>query len=292
MFFFRILVSLIILYTPFLLSQTIQSAKICETVENLEPQNPKNKFEKGERAYCWMQITDAEPGSFITLQWYCNNELEYSYNLKIKYETMRTYAYKTLRKEGLWRADIQSETGDVLKSMTFYVGETFKPIPLKPYSSLGDTSLRIDRPDIFYSKLIGELAESPISIQQKRLIDEIGEWLKSSEEDTVNYVSAMHDSLGFVQRVYKNAFEIELPDSLGRIFFYGEEVYKDDLLFGDVVFFSDTLEEEIQLTEMGIYIKDDFIVHNQSADSIKAGISHLNNGYFVNRYAGACRIFN
>lgn len=100
-------------------AQEIDSLLVCENVVELEPQNPKDSFEAGSKAYCWMKVKGATVGDSLTIAWYHEDELKHSTTLELSYTDMRTYAYKTLFQAGAWRVDIKSADDKVLTSLAF-----------------------------------------------------------------------------------------------------------------------------------------------------------------------------
>lgn len=105
------------------LAQEIEQAVLCKNVENHEAVEPTTTFQKGEKAWCWIKVVNAPVDTHITVNWYHGDELKHSTELAMKYESMRTYAYKTLYDAGKWRVDIVGADGTVLKSLDFEATE-------------------------------------------------------------------------------------------------------------------------------------------------------------------------
>ncbi len=103
-------------------SQILDDAQMCTGVKSLQPVNSTSSFSAGQRAYCWIKLSDAIIGSSIKVEWYCNDALQHTSTLSTKYASMRTYTYKTVSTSGNWRADIKTKNGKLLKSLTFFVG--------------------------------------------------------------------------------------------------------------------------------------------------------------------------
>ncbi len=103
-------------------AQTIIDAQVCENIVKMEPVNPKTQFDVGARAYCWIKVADGTPGTAIGIDWYANSVLQFAGHLDLVSANMRTYGYKTLTIGGVWRVDIKSPSGGVLKSLQFTVG--------------------------------------------------------------------------------------------------------------------------------------------------------------------------
>ncbi len=72
-----------------------------------------------EQVYCWMRVTGGE-GQSLTVKWYLNNNLTTEVPLDIKYNSMRTYAYKTIAgMKGEWKVEIVGPSGVVMQTGTF-----------------------------------------------------------------------------------------------------------------------------------------------------------------------------
>lgn len=100
-----------------------------------------------------------------------------------------------------------------------------------------------------------------------------------------NVVDGM-DCSGFVRAVY-NLCGVNIPRTSREQFGTGENVTRDDLRDGDLVFFGSSPEE---INHVGIYVGNGKFVHapRRGAD-IK--ISQLDENYFTKKYMGAKRYF-
>ncbi len=94
------------------------------------------------------------------------------------------------------------------------------------------------------------------------------------------------DCSGFTREIFLNTFSIDLPRSAKEQFMIGEKVDRDELEFGDLIFFN-TSRRSIP-GHVGIYIGDNQFVH--SSRKLGVTISSLNEKYYANRYYGARRI--
>ncbi len=119
---FLIFVPLIVLYF-YVPAQSVSKFEVCADVVDREPQDIRNVFKVGESAWAWMRLTNGTVGDSITVEWYADEELMHAHKLAVKYESMRTYAKKTLSKIGPWAVVIKSPTGETLKEGSFQVGE-------------------------------------------------------------------------------------------------------------------------------------------------------------------------
>lgn len=93
------------------------------------------------------------------------------------------------------------------------------------------------------------------------------------------------DCSGLVKSLFSQ-FDIELPRSSREQFKQGEEVNRDELEVGDLVFFS---SGGTRPTHVGIYIGDDKFIH-AALKARKVIVSDLNKFWYTMRYLGARRI--
>lgn len=93
------------------------------------------------------------------------------------------------------------------------------------------------------------------------------------------------DCSAFVMTVFRRALDIELPRTSIMQSTVGEEVNRDELQFGDLVFFN-TLGRRI--SHVGIYIGEGYFAHSSSNGGVK--VSSLNEDYYNSRYVTARRV--
>jgi len=94
------------------------------------------------------------------------------------------------------------------------------------------------------------------------------------------------DCSGFTRQIFLNTFSIELPRSAKEQFEIGEKVDRDDLEFGDLVFFNTSRRSKPG--HVGIYLGDNQFIH--SSRKLGVTISSLNEKYYSKRFYGARRI--
>ncbi|GAB4436089.1 MAG: hypothetical protein OHK0040_07350 [bacterium] len=100
-----------------------------------------------------------------------------------------------------------------------------------------------------------------------------------------NVVEGM-DCSGFVKAVY-NLCGINLPRTAREQFMHGENVDKDELSEGDLVFFGNGKKS---ITHVGIYVGKGNMVHApKRGDVIKR--TSLDSEYFTKKFVGARRYF-
>ena len=113
--------------------------------------------------------------------------------------------------------------------------------------------------------------------------------------DVISYLGAPYqfggsdksgiDCSALTANVYSKAVGAQLPRSTAGQYGLGAPVTKDDLQFGDLVFFTTTGRAP---SHVGIFIEDDLFAH--ASVSYGVTISSLESGYYKNRYVGARRI--
>jgi cell wall-associated NlpC family hydrolase len=94
------------------------------------------------------------------------------------------------------------------------------------------------------------------------------------------------DCSGFIRYVFKHALNIALPHNAFAISRLGEEIEKEELKPGDLVFFN-TLGRKF--SHVGIYLGDDRFVHAPSSGG-KIQIVRMTDAYWAKRYNGARRV--
>jgi cell wall-associated NlpC family hydrolase len=92
------------------------------------------------------------------------------------------------------------------------------------------------------------------------------------------------DCSGFVNAVYFNAFNIDLPRTTTLMSKQGEKKSKSNLKPGDLVFFRPSRK----YMHMGIYVSDGQFMHSSTSKGIIK--SKLNNLYWKNKYRFSRRI--
>ena len=92
------------------------------------------------------------------------------------------------------------------------------------------------------------------------------------------------DCSGFTQKVYSNAFQINLPRTTEEMSKLGNKVSKQNLLPGDLVFFRPSRKYK----HVGIFIGEDFFIHSFTSKGVIK--SKLDNPYWEKKYKYAKRI--
>ncbi len=92
------------------------------------------------------------------------------------------------------------------------------------------------------------------------------------------------DCSGYVQRVYKEAFNIDLPRTTKAMMKSGKKVSKNDLQPGDLVFFHPTRK----YYHVGIYLGNGIFMHASTSKGVMKSKMDLN--YWKKSYVTARRI--
>jgi cell wall-associated NlpC family hydrolase len=93
------------------------------------------------------------------------------------------------------------------------------------------------------------------------------------------------DCSAFTARVYERSTSRRLARSAEEQFYEGEAVPREELRFGDLVFFR---TDGRRASHVGIYIEDDLFAHASTTSGVT--ISSLESSYYYQRYVGARRI--
>ena len=72
------------------------------------------------RVYCWTKINSQNIPTTIKHVWYPDEEQAAEVTLNVQYPSTRTWSSKAIR-DGKWRVEVVSETGEVLASTDFTV---------------------------------------------------------------------------------------------------------------------------------------------------------------------------
>jgi murein DD-endopeptidase / murein LD-carboxypeptidase len=123
------------------------------------------------------------------------------------------------------------------------------------------------------------------SIDQQRMMETIAQWLETPYEYGSDGVEEGIDCSAFTREVFEEATDITLPRSSAEQSQFGKRVSRNELKFGDLVFFK---TRGRRISHVGIYIGDDLFAHASSGSGVT--ISSLDSTYFNKRYAAARRV--
>lgn len=94
------------------------------------------------------------------------------------------------------------------------------------------------------------------------------------------------DCSAFTKQVFENSVTLELPRSAREQYGVGEKISKDELKFGDLVFFN--TRRRNNPGHVGIYLGDNQFVH--ASRTLGVTVSSLDEKYYKTRYTGARRV--
>ncbi|MBI1805747.1 MAG: C40 family peptidase [Ignavibacteria bacterium] len=126
--------------------------------------------------------------------------------------------------------------------------------------------------------------ENNLSINRHRALVEIMS-LMGTPYDFSGTDSTGIDCSGFTAKIYRDIMGQTLPHSAREQFTVGMSVNRDDLKFGDLVFFNTT---GAPASHVGMYVGDGLFAH--VSISLGVTISPITNGYYSERYVGARRV--
>jgi len=93
------------------------------------------------------------------------------------------------------------------------------------------------------------------------------------------------DCSGLVMQLYKQYAGFNLPHNTKKLYQLVKQVDRDDLVYGDLVFFSDGW---FSVSHVGIYIEEGKFVHSMKGSGVI--VSSLAEDYYEKRYRGARRV--
>jgi lipoprotein Spr len=93
------------------------------------------------------------------------------------------------------------------------------------------------------------------------------------------------DCSGLVVQVYQQYAGFKLPRETKKLYQLVKRIGKDDLVYGDLVFFSDGW---FSVSHVGIYLERGKFVHSAKESGVT--ISSLEEDYYEKRYRGARRV--
>ena len=94
------------------------------------------------------------------------------------------------------------------------------------------------------------------------------------------------DCSAFTLQVYQNSLSVEIPRSAREQYSEGEKISKEELKFGDLVFFNTTRRSFPG--HVGIYLGENQFAH--ASRSLGVTVSSLEDTYYKKRFVGARRI--
>jgi cell wall-associated NlpC family hydrolase len=126
--------------------------------------------------------------------------------------------------------------------------------------------------------------ELPDGVDRDRLLLEVVNYLGVRYSYGGNTKKGI-DCSGYVCRVFDSALSKKLPRSTREQFKSGEKIGKNQLRFGDLVFFNTTGRSP---SHVGIFLEDDIFAHASVVDGVT--LSSLESTYYKKRFVGARRV--
>lgn len=130
------------------------------------------------------------------------------------------------------------------------------------------------------------LSASTFSFSDYKIVSESREQLGVSYQFGAESPEDGFDCSGFIQYVFKEAYNAALPRSTDQQWKFGTYVKKEDLQVGDVVFFEDTYRSGI--SHAGVYIGKNRMIHAKHKEGVT--VDYLTDKYWQDKYAGAKRM--
>ncbi len=128
--------------------------------------------------------------------------------------------------------------------------------------------------------------EIPASVNRDQFLLEVVSYLGVPYSYGGSTAEGM-DCSGFACQVFKYGANTEIPRSTVEQYRSGRRVSKEDLRFGDLVFFNTTGEVP---SHVGIYLEDDVFVHASVVEGVT--LSSLESTYYKRRFVGARRVLD
>jgi probable lipoprotein NlpC len=96
------------------------------------------------------------------------------------------------------------------------------------------------------------------------------------------------DCSGFTYKVFQKALNLTLPRTSREQSLVGDEITKDELAFGDLLFFYSKSKRSKRINHVGIYVGDGNFVHSRIRRGV--GMDSLEKSYYAKHFAVAKRI--
>ena len=122
-------------------------------------------------------------------------------------------------------------------------------------------------------------------IDKKELFDKISEWIGTPYLFGGTTEKAI-DCSAFVGTMYRTVAGVQLPRTAAEQFSIGKSVNRDDLKFGDIIFFH--TRRRVAVSHVGIYLGENLFAHSSSRYGVT--ISSLESTYYNARLIGARRL--
>jgi len=161
---------------------------------------------------------------------------------------------------------------------------------LEELANENDVVVDIDKLNMLWIAYLSEDEEAEYSdngIKKDEFMEDIVDWLGTPYRFGGTTKRGV-DCSSFMQHLYKNSLNVEMPRTANMQFSVGQEIERDDLQFGDLVFFK--TRRYAPITHVGVYLGDDLFAHASSRNGVT--IASLNSSYYSRTYRGAKRLTN
>ena len=122
-------------------------------------------------------------------------------------------------------------------------------------------------------------------IAKQDLMDNIVDWLGTPYLFGGTSRRAI-DCSAFVRQMYRSIADIMLPRTAHEQYNTGAKVKREDLEFGDLIFFH--TREEVYVSHVGLYLGDNLFAHASSRYGVT--VSSLESKYYNDRFIGGRRM--
>ncbi|MEW5798962.1 MAG: NlpC/P60 family protein [Bacteroidota bacterium] len=142
----------------------------------------------------------------------------------------------------------------------------------------------IGKDEIKKSEPVAPTQTSAAGFERQKMMDAILAWM-GTPYDYGGESKSGTDCSGFTMQIFKESAGIDLPRTTEDQVKLGFAVAKEDLKFGDLIFFNTTGENP---SHVGIYIGDDMFAH--ASVSFGVTLSSMYSSYYKKRYTEARRV--
>ncbi|PIQ19780.1 MAG: hypothetical protein COW65_18765 [Cytophagales bacterium CG18_big_fil_WC_8_21_14_2_50_42_9] len=159
------------------------------------------------------------------------------------------------------------------------------PAPADLTEKLTDDGGITYKDSLFYNYYSQTLGVKLNYTENKELIETVSEWLGTPYRSGSNTKHGT-DCSGFVTRIYKEVYGIDLSRSSRSMFHDVKRINKTEVHEGDLIFFRRGPGQPIY--HVGIYLKNNKFVHSASSGGVR--ISSLKEPYYSRNYYAAGRV--
>ncbi|MCS7177131.1 MAG: C40 family peptidase [Candidatus Kapabacteria bacterium] len=140
---------------------------------------------------------------------------------------------------------------------------------------------------LWHAYMEGEAASerTAAGIEVRRILDFIQDWLGTPYRFGGVTPQGI-DCSAFIRRLFAEVASVTLPRTAAAQFTLGMPVKREELQFGDLVFFH--TRRHVYVSHVGIYLGDDLFAHASSRYGVT--ISSLRSTYYSKRFIGARRL--